>query len=81
MCFVFMGCVTTDLFRIFSSDVDAKLIKDPDVIILIHPGTEQAIVLVNHVLAIEENNKHDLTSTFLLLHFLQSRLTLMQPDG
>ncbi len=37
-------------------------------------------MLVNHALAIKEINKHNLTSTFLLPHFLWLRLTQMQKD-
>ncbi len=72
---------TTDQFQEFSSDVDAKFIEDQNVMVFIHMGIRWAAVLVNHVLAIKENNKHDLTSTFLLLHFFWLRLPLMQPDG
>ncbi len=40
-------------------------------------SASQAVVLVNHGFAIKENNKHDLTSSFLLPHFFQSQL---KPD-
>ncbi len=80
MYIVSMEYPTTDQFWMFSSNVDAKLIKDQDIMVFIHPGAGWAVVLVNHALAIKESSKHDLTSTFLLWHFLQSQLTLMQPD-
>ncbi len=48
---------------------------------LYSPGARWAVVLVNHALAIKESNRHDLTSTILLLYFFRPWLTLMWPDG
>ncbi len=67
MCIVSLEYPTVDQFETFSSDVDVKLIKDQDATVFIQPCAGQAVVLVNHALAI---NKHGLTSTFLLLPFL-----------
>ncbi len=43
----------------FSSDVDAKLIKNQDVIVFIHPIAGWAVVLVNPAHAIKKSNKHE----------------------
>ncbi len=53
---------------------------DQDVIVFIHTGVGQAVVQVNHDLAIKESNNQDITSTFLSSHFLWSQLGLIQSD-
>ncbi len=61
---VLMKNPTSDQFQMFSLDVDAKLIKDQDVIVFIHLGAGWAVVLVIHALTIKESNKHGLTALF-----------------
>ncbi len=60
---------------------DAKLIEKHDVTVFFYLGARRVVVLVNHAPVIKGSNEHDLTSTFLLPHFLWLRLTLMQPEG
>ncbi len=63
-CIVLMEYPKTDQFQTFSSDVDAKLIEDQDVIVFIQSGAGRPVVLINHAFAIKESNKHDLNSNF-----------------
>ncbi len=62
MCIILMEYPTTNQLRTFSSDVDAKLIEDQDIIIFIYLAAGWAVVLINHTLAIKESNKHTLTA-------------------
>ncbi len=74
------GYTTTNRFQKFSSNVDAKLMEDQDVMVFIHSSAKRAVVLVYHVLTIKESYKHDLTSAFLVPHFLWLQLAFLQPD-